>query len=46
MAEKSSRASFNYGSKPVPMKLFATWEVDKTPPYCIPRYDSLKALFD
>ena len=23
--------------KPVPMKLFATWEVDRTPPNCIPR---------
>ncbi|TRY72473.1 hypothetical protein TCAL_17111 [Tigriopus californicus] len=25
------------GVKPVPMKLFATWEVDRTPPNCIPR---------
>jgi len=25
------------GSRPVPMKLFATWEVDRTPPNCIPR---------
>lgn len=24
--------------KPVPMKLFATWEVDRTPSNCIPRY--------
>jgi len=24
-------------SRPVPMKLFATWEVDRTPPNCIPR---------
>lgn len=23
--------------KPVPMKLFATWEVDRTPSNCIPR---------
>ncbi|XP_017495016.1 PREDICTED: protein PopA1-like [Rhagoletis zephyria] len=23
--------------KPVPMKLFAAWEVDRTPPNCIPR---------
>jgi len=23
--------------KPVPMKLFATWEVERTPPNCIPR---------
>eukprot|EP00096_Caligus_rogercresseyi_P007581 TRINITY_DN25506_c0_g1_i1.p1 TRINITY_DN25506_c0_g1~~TRINITY_DN25506_c0_g1_i1.p1 ORF type:complete len:179 (+),score=44.94 TRINITY_DN25506_c0_g1_i1:237-773(+) len=27
--------------KPVPMKLFATWEVDRTPPNCIPRLCSL-----
>ncbi|CAG0912966.1 unnamed protein product [Notodromas monacha] len=37
MAEKGGRPTFSYGSKPVPMKLFATWEVDKTQPYCIPR---------
>lgn len=24
-------------SKPVPMKLFAAWEVDRTPSNCIPR---------
>lgn len=29
------------GAKPVPMKLFATWEVDRTPPNCIPRLCSL-----
>ncbi|XP_034250250.1 phosphofurin acidic cluster sorting protein 2 isoform X2 [Thrips palmi] len=29
------------GPKPVPMKLFATWEVDRTPPNCIPRLCSL-----
>lgn len=29
------------GSRPVPMKLFATWEVDRTPPNCIPRLCSL-----
>jgi hypothetical protein len=29
-------------TRPVPMKLFATWEVDRTPPNCIPR--SLFAL--
>lgn len=29
------------GLKPVPMKLFATWEVDRTPPNCIPRLCSL-----
>ncbi|XP_055907477.1 phosphofurin acidic cluster sorting protein 2 isoform X2 [Eupeodes corollae] len=27
--------------KPVPMKLFAAWEVDRTPPNCIPRLCSL-----
>ena len=26
---------------PVPMKLFATWEVERTPPNCIPRLCSL-----
>lgn len=25
------------GQKPVPMKLFAAWEVDRTPPNCMPR---------
>lgn len=36
----SAAYSFHSGgqaSKPVPMKLFATWEVDRTPPNCIPR---------
>ncbi|GBP51043.1 hypothetical protein EVAR_87620_1 [Eumeta japonica] len=27
-------------SKPVPMKLFAAWEVDRTPSNCIPRKNS------
>ncbi|XP_060645423.1 phosphofurin acidic cluster sorting protein 2 [Drosophila nasuta] len=31
----------NGGQKPVPMKLFAAWEVDRTPPNCIPRLCSL-----
>lgn len=31
-------------SKPVPMKLFATWEVDRTPSNCIPRLVSLIQL--
>ncbi|XP_063704052.1 phosphofurin acidic cluster sorting protein 2 isoform X2 [Culicoides brevitarsis] len=35
--EKSSGTS-----KPVPMKLFAAWEVDRTPPNCVPRLCSLK----
>ena len=29
------------GGQPVPMKLFATWEVERTPPNCIPRLCSL-----
>ena len=29
------------GAQPVPMKLFATWEVERTPPNCIPRLCSL-----
>ena len=29
------------GSKPVPMRLFATWEVDKSSPSCIPRFVGL-----
>ncbi|XP_018904006.1 phosphofurin acidic cluster sorting protein 2 isoform X2 [Bemisia tabaci] len=38
MAEKSGKPPPNViGLKPVPMKLFATWEVDRTPPNCIPR---------
>ncbi|XP_011142665.1 phosphofurin acidic cluster sorting protein 2 isoform X3 [Harpegnathos saltator] len=28
-------------TRPVPMRLFATWEVDRTPPNCIPRLCSL-----
>ncbi|XP_042236143.1 phosphofurin acidic cluster sorting protein 1-like isoform X2 [Homarus americanus] len=35
MAEKQT--ILGLGIKPVPMKLFATWEVDRTPPNCIPR---------
>ncbi|XP_076099321.1 phosphofurin acidic cluster sorting protein 2-like isoform X10 [Mytilus galloprovincialis] len=40
MADKTSKA-MGSGSKPFPMKLFATWEVEKTPPNCIPRLCSL-----
>ncbi|XP_045136212.1 uncharacterized protein LOC123519086 [Portunus trituberculatus] len=36
MAEKQT--ILGLGIKPVPMKLFATWEVDRTPSNCIPRY--------
>lgn len=41
MAEKSSsniKPSTMWSSKPVKMKLFGAWEIDKTPPDCIPRY--------
>lgn len=47
MTEKLQRAANNMmgggggvgggGTKPVPMKLFAAWEVDRTPPNCVPR---------
>ncbi|XP_035219698.1 phosphofurin acidic cluster sorting protein 1-like [Stegodyphus dumicola] len=40
MAEKSNKPS-NVWGKPVPMKLFAAWEVDRTPPNCIPRLCTL-----
>jgi hypothetical protein len=46
MAEKGSKPPPIVGLKPVPMKLFATWEVDRTPPNCIPRYsDSFNKSF-
>ncbi|XP_075222102.1 phosphofurin acidic cluster sorting protein KrT95D isoform X2 [Lycorma delicatula] len=41
MADKSNKPTPLVGIKPVPMKLFATWEVDRTPPNCIPRLCSL-----
>uniref|UniRef100_A0A1B6E1T5 Phosphofurin acidic cluster sorting protein 2 n=1 Tax=Clastoptera arizonana TaxID=38151 RepID=A0A1B6E1T5_9HEMI len=41
MAEKTNKPPPIVGLKPVPMKLFATWEVDRTPPNCIPRLCSL-----
>ncbi|XP_061388508.1 phosphofurin acidic cluster sorting protein 1-like, partial [Musca vetustissima] len=37
----SSHQHHQNGQKPVPMKLFAAWEVDRTPPNCIPRLCSL-----
>lgn len=40
MAEKSKNPP-NVWGKPVPMKLFAAWEVDRTPPNCIPRLCTL-----
>ncbi len=39
MTEKSSgKPSTMWSNKPVPMKLFGAWEIDKTPSNCIPRY--------
>ncbi|KAJ7988743.1 hypothetical protein DPEC_G00312390 [Dallia pectoralis] len=39
MAERSGRLSFGGGAlnRPVPMNLFATWEIDGSSPSCIPR---------
>jgi hypothetical protein len=37
MENKKMDKSSNINSKPVPMKLFAAWEVDRTPSNCIPR---------
>ncbi|XP_041468725.1 phosphofurin acidic cluster sorting protein 2-like isoform X2 [Lytechinus variegatus] len=41
MAEKVIKVG-NAAGKPVPMKLFATWEVERTSPNCIPRLCSLR----
>ncbi|XP_031358261.1 phosphofurin acidic cluster sorting protein 2-like [Photinus pyralis] len=45
MGDKTNKTVIGAGtgipSKPVPMKLFATWEVDRTPSNCIPRLCSL-----
>ncbi|XP_037833741.1 phosphofurin acidic cluster sorting protein 2 isoform X2 [Kryptolebias marmoratus] len=44
MAERSGRLSFPGSgalNRPVPMNLFATWEIDGSSPYCIPRLCSL-----
>nr|CAD7456252.1 unnamed protein product [Timema tahoe] len=40
MAEKASKPSPTIGVKPVPMRLFATLDVDKTPPNCISSSES------
>ncbi|XP_058979640.1 phosphofurin acidic cluster sorting protein 1 isoform X3 [Musca domestica] len=40
-SSSSSHQHHQNGQKPVPMKLFAAWEVDRTPPNCIPRLCSL-----
>lgn len=39
MADKGNKPPPIAVGKPVPMKLFATWEVDRTPHNCIPRYE-------
>ncbi|XP_014662896.1 PREDICTED: phosphofurin acidic cluster sorting protein 2-like [Priapulus caudatus] len=41
MADKIQKMTSPAGVKPVPMKLFATWEVDRTAPNCIPRLCTL-----
>ncbi|XP_041353401.1 phosphofurin acidic cluster sorting protein 2-like isoform X1 [Gigantopelta aegis] len=41
MADKVSRTSTLSGAKPVPMKLFASWEIEKTSPNCVPRLCTL-----
>ncbi|BFZ12018.1 hypothetical protein BsWGS_15057 [Bradybaena similaris] len=40
MADKAAR-NVGSGEQPLPMKLFATWEVEKSSPNCIPRLCSL-----
>ncbi|XP_050438324.1 phosphofurin acidic cluster sorting protein 1 isoform X2 [Adelges cooleyi] len=40
MAEKYVKAPMA-STRPVPMKLFATWEVDRTPSNCVPRVCSM-----
>uniref|UniRef100_A0AAG5CTC8 Phosphofurin acidic cluster sorting protein 2 n=1 Tax=Anopheles atroparvus TaxID=41427 RepID=A0AAG5CTC8_ANOAO len=42
MTDKVTKFERMAMSKPVPMKLFAAWEVDRTPSNCIPRLCSLK----
>ncbi|XP_052891367.1 phosphofurin acidic cluster sorting protein 2 isoform X1 [Anopheles moucheti] len=42
MADKVTKFERMAMTKPVPMKLFAAWEVDRTPSNCIPRLCSLK----
>uniref|UniRef100_A0A182IT72 Phosphofurin acidic cluster sorting protein 1/2 N-terminal C2 domain-containing protein n=1 Tax=Anopheles atroparvus TaxID=41427 RepID=A0A182IT72_ANOAO len=37
MTDKVTKFERMAMSKPVPMKLFAAWEVDRTPSNCIPR---------
>ncbi|XP_073950823.1 phosphofurin acidic cluster sorting protein 1-like [Choristoneura fumiferana] len=42
MTEKNKSEKMTNTSKPVPMKLFAAWEVDRTPSNCIPRLCTLR----
>ncbi|XP_053670995.1 phosphofurin acidic cluster sorting protein 2 [Anopheles nili] len=42
MTDKVTKFERMAMTKPVPMKLFAAWEVDRTPSNCIPRLCSLK----
>ncbi|XP_021956417.1 phosphofurin acidic cluster sorting protein 1 isoform X2 [Folsomia candida] len=50
MSEKQNRGGTSHQnassnpSKPVPMKLFSSWEVDRTPSNCIPRLCSLTLI--
>lgn len=44
MADKPSKPS-GLVNKPVPMRLFATWEVEKSSPNCIPRWDMLVIVY-
>lgn len=41
MTDKVTKFERMAMTKPVPMKLFAAWEVDRTPSNCIPRLCSL-----
>ncbi|XP_062536247.1 phosphofurin acidic cluster sorting protein 2 isoform X2 [Armigeres subalbatus] len=41
MSDKTAKFERMAMTKPVPMKLFAAWEVDRTPSNCIPRLCSL-----
>ncbi|XP_050665625.1 phosphofurin acidic cluster sorting protein 1 [Leptidea sinapis] len=42
MTDKNKSEKMTNTSKPVPMKLFAAWEVDRTPSNCIPRLCTLR----
>ena len=41
VAQPHNAPHSHFPGTPVPMKLFATWEVERTPPNCIPRLCSL-----